>query len=311
MGVIRDTYVSAEGGPTASGSHTVNANADRVVYLIVRAMNTLGDAGLGTVSYAGQTPTTVLAIGSGNNRLGLYRLLAPPTGSNSFSATATGSGSPICRVTVVGYSGAHQVTPEADTDSYSASGGTSSSLSLTSEVGGMALDGILISNYGVDPGPLSVGGGQTVLDTGEWNPGPRATDSGVSEEAGATSVTMSWSFSTTDELRHVACTIMPAPQVRGRAIAYAIDVWDSDINIVDIQGRVVPYNEVVSDVWGRLDGWLLPTSQVATSFVDDPVLFYVEGVSYDDERNALTLQGAPDDFADQLIKRLANTGGGA
>lgn len=199
---------------TLSWAHTCTGS-DRLLVVIVTLANTSART-VSSVTYNGVGLTFSHGVSAGdvaNLRSELWYVIAPATGSNTIAITASGD----CEVLAgggVSVTGAHQVTPLADTDSGSSTGATSASLTLTSAADGLVVDG-LCSYANAN---FTVGADQTE----RWNaesgvsPGEGFTiDYAGSTEPGAASVTMSWTLANNRPYAHVAA-----------AIAAAIDTYE-------------------------------------------------------------------------------------
>ena len=146
--------------------------------------------------------------GSDGDRTTLFYLVAPATGANNvvvtFSATTFSA-----VAGAVSFSGVHQSAPVG---SYVSASGTSTapSVNASSEAGGMVIDCLAVAVGGAP----SVGASQTQ----RWNDNETTggeTGAG-STEAGAASVTMSWSLGSSYAWAIGALPLKAAPDASGR-----------------------------------------------------------------------------------------------
>lgn len=86
-------------------SHTCTGS-NLIVVAFISATSSGGGGVLNTPTYNGVNMT--LAQNGGNLHIGLYYLINPPTGANTFSVSATSGGASTTSAFVVSYSGVHQ-----------------------------------------------------------------------------------------------------------------------------------------------------------------------------------------------------------
>lgn len=168
-------------------SHTATGS-DR--FALIGVMNS-GTAP-SSVTYGGSACTLILTEG----RLHLYRITAPATGAQNVTANQGSVQNTI--IGVVTYAGVDQTTPIGTAVSNTNTEQTSISVDASSSTGNLVVD----FSYLV-AGSMSVGASQTArinLPTGGAPPTGHDVGFltvGMSEEAGAASVTMSWSTTET------------------------------------------------------------------------------------------------------------------
>jgi hypothetical protein len=161
-----------------SQSHTA-AGSDRCVIIGIHAE---GGVSISSLAYGAQTPTL---IGShSNTETHLYRLVAPNTGAQTVTVNFSGSSS-RCAMGILSYTGVDQVTPvgtmvQSDTSTDTVS------VDATSAAGQLVVDFAMMAG-----GSISVGPDQTArIDLDDWASVNRSL--GMSDQAGAATVTMSW-----------------------------------------------------------------------------------------------------------------------
>lgn len=191
MAVAHDASASAYslGGVTsASWSHTASGS-DRYVRVGI------GDGGSATnqvsaITYAGAAMAQVGNIESGSSGYAcIYEKIAPSTGAQTvsitFSAAAYGAAGSSS------YTGVHQTTASGAAQTATSGSASSISVNVSSAPGDMVSD--CVKHYHATENPV-VGAGQTQRwqgDDGSFN-----ENAATSDEAGAATVTMSWSAST-------------------------------------------------------------------------------------------------------------------
>jgi hypothetical protein len=162
---------------TISGKTT--AGSDRVG--IVRF---LGNATLTGVTWGGTAMTSVGSVARGSLFIYVYRIINPPTASSDIVVTFTAPNSGPYAVT--SYNGVDQTTPTSGVATNTGTG-TTPTVDVASATGNLVLDAMDVANV-----ISSAGAGQTAefIDTAGGS-----ERFGVSREAGASTVTMSWTVS--------------------------------------------------------------------------------------------------------------------
>lgn len=200
---VFDTSVSYSSTSAATthttAAMTISSAADRVLYVKVAT-------GAGTP----QIPTAVKCGGSGgtactqisttlsptNGKHTLWRLIAPPTGSQTIYASwATGQDEVL--ITAETWTNADQVTPNGTVITGVNASGTNftPSVAAASIAGDMVSDSLFVISSNTDSKTLTVGAGQTSIQEIEGLATGGYEDLGASyETASGTSTTMSWSI---------------------------------------------------------------------------------------------------------------------
>ena len=177
-------------------SHTTSGS-DRLL-LVSIASQPNGDDGVievaTGVTYGGQALTIVgtEAQGPDNSRIEIWRLVNPPSGANTVSITFNDPfDDPVneegASVGAVSFTGVHQGTPLGTFASASASGVTPMTVNVSSAVGELVFDTVARKGNAVTVDPSQSEQWNLCTDAGCTNVG-----GGASTEAGAASVTMSW-----------------------------------------------------------------------------------------------------------------------
>lgn len=191
---------------TANGfTHTTTA-ATEALYVLVGNLYNPGD--IANVKWNGTAMTKVVTTTEIQFRTaaGIWRLLSPDVGTYNVTWDAE-SRAQAC--SAINLSGLDTGTPEGDSDvTEPTAGATSSSLTITSETGGLVID---IACY------LDTSNNDSLTMTGDgtqrYNVGLGASpygDVGVATASGATSVTRGWSVTNGDYWSHCALAINPA-----------------------------------------------------------------------------------------------------
>ena len=243
--VVGTSCVTANGVSTKTWSHTVPSGNNRI--LIVGLSLRDKSRTVTSITYGG---TALTKIGSSNVRMGveLWRLVAPTVGTANIVANWSGSSD------MVGWSGSFtNVNQTSPTGSIYKNNGSSTTPSVTvvSAVGDLVID--TLSTKG-DANSTSLGAGQTLICSGALGTGGSDGRGASSSEAGAASVTMSWTLGSSKDWEiaavalkaaapaqaDVATTVSgPASVAAGSSITYTVSVNNL--------GPVAATNLVVTD----------------------------------------------------------------
>lgn len=206
MAVAYDAASSSSGVSVATltWSHTCSGS-DRVLYALLEFDATA--VTVSSVTYNGAALTSVGRVagaGSFGGVVEIWRRIAPSTGANNIVANFSAN------TDIVGgghsFTGADQTTPNG---TFTSATGTSTapSVSITSASDEIVIDGVLHTHSTGGTPTLSVGAGQTQ----RWNATPSVwIVGGGSTEAGAGSVTMSWTASPSDPWAIAGVSVKPA-----------------------------------------------------------------------------------------------------
>ena len=253
--VLASATTSAQNpdGTTVSSlsfSHTTGSGNNRLMLVAISVGNT-GPTGMppqvDTVSYGNDSMTLVrgqLDTTDQDVRSYIYSLTAPPSGTTNVVITLTGNGTIAAGATT--FTGVDQTTPLGTSVSASGVGNTASIL-VSSQTGEM-----VFGTVAYDSSPtlsLPGGSGQTML----WNrrvPTPGNTLAGAaSTEAGAASVTHSYSSTENQDWAIVAVPILPAS---GGATAVFTQAPEFALPFTITSGAVVRVTNFVNVITGSM-----------------------------------------------------------
>ena len=185
------TSGAARGWVTSdSFSHTCTGS-DRLLLVWVFFDRGNGTYNVSSLTYAGTALTQIGTFGDGYKHIELWGLLSPSTGANTLAASYNNSG-PTAKIIIraLSYTGVSQ--DSAYGTLVSANGATNTAtVNATSATGEVVVDFVSVQSYSQD---LTAGTGQTARHEGDATSNT-ITAFGVSDEAGAATVTMSWTFS--------------------------------------------------------------------------------------------------------------------
>lgn len=192
MAVAFDAGSEGEADPGASLTiaHTVSGS-DRVLYCAITHSPGGDEVDQVTATYNGTAMDVMFTdmTTHGSRRVRVFRLVEPATGTNDV-VFSWGGGSQSFRAVCASFTGVDQADPDdAHVLTDGSGGGTSTSRSVTSATDDMVMDVVVMGN-GVTG--LTVDGGQTEIN--QILAGGITNGIGASYEAGATSVTVGWSW---------------------------------------------------------------------------------------------------------------------
>jgi hypothetical protein len=202
MGVAVDT--------SGASPITVGSFPNRVAIVVVGIKGQSGaTAVLNSATFGGLAMTlcgTPYDSGGANNEIcAMFYLVAPPTGSQSYSVSITGGN--ISYLSALLLYSADQVSP-VRSGSY---GSGTNSVAVSSQSGDMCIDVINTRDaLGGSGGSYTVGAGQTKYADGAAQSATRIQVAASYEAATSTSTTMSWTETLSYSPNMVACAIKPA-----------------------------------------------------------------------------------------------------
>jgi len=202
MALAVDSVSTASGSGTGpfSFSHTCSGS-DRLLFVAVSHYHVNNTVSGITYNSVAMTAVPSGAANNGQFFVTLYYLIAPASGSNTVSVSVSGGVYDI-GIAAISFTGEHQTTPigTAVTATGSSTTPSATASSATDEI---VLDALTIVNSGT----LSVGAGQT----SRWNAatGNAFIKMAGSTEAGASSTTMSWSNSASQDWAIVTVPVKP------------------------------------------------------------------------------------------------------
>jgi hypothetical protein len=293
------TFVRATTSSATTFSHIVDSYSDRI--LIVAINNWY--AAVSAVTYAGYPMTKAFDRASaGRIYLSYWYLVGPPIGTANVVITGSGTFQAVAALT---YSGVDQVTPFGVSAGADDADGTPTTVNVTSEAGQLVLD--IVGHCHTSGGAnFTVGAGQTERAQIE-SPGGGTTYPRVacSEEAGAASVTMSWTIGTATATSITGIPLRMSSDPPKRIVAYTDDLASDDRRLLDANGNRLQPWEIRADAWVRYAGWAPPSSVVYDSLVDDPTCGYIEDVSWDSDSDVAATTTSRMDLGEIIISRAS------
>jgi hypothetical protein len=292
-------FVRATTSTATTFSHIVDSYVDRV--LIVAINNWYSE--VTAVTYAGYPLTKKFERQSGGRiYLSYWYLVGPPIGTANVVITGSGTFQAVAALT---YSGVDQATPFGT--SAGADAATNPSVAVTSESGQLVVD-IVGSCHTASGATFTVGAGQTQRAQIESGGGTTFPRIGCSEEAGAASVTMSWTIAVAASITGIP--LRPSSDPPKRIVAYVDDLASDDRRLLDANGNRLEPWEIRADAWVRYAGWAPVTSVVFDSLVDDPTCGYIEEASWDSESDVATTTTSRMDLGEIIIARASGQSSG-
>lgn|SRR3990167_3998309 len=194
-------------GTTQSTNHTTSGS-NRILCACISLFSTTET--FSAVTYNGVAMTLVDSQSSAILTTYLYRLVAPASGLNAFSFTK--SGSAAIRSNLTSYTDVDQTTP-LGTAAKATSDDTTATVNVSSATGETVIDCVTIREDTLQSTPL-IGAGQTQRGTFETD---LVWHGKMSEEAGAGTVTMSWTWTNAQQWATVAVPLKPVSTRRAIA----------------------------------------------------------------------------------------------
>lgn len=186
-------------GTSKTITHTMSASADGVIYALFFWRRTVTAPTSVSATWNGTENMTEIGTSNGANRgIHAFRLIAPTSGAHDVVVSWTNSTN--AAVSVISFTGADQTDPDGTPVSGSGNNNAPTSPAVTSAVGHIVLDGVVM-----DSGALTVGADQTQRSAESLTTANCAT----STEPGAASVSMTWSSAASDNWRTIALDIIP------------------------------------------------------------------------------------------------------
>ncbi len=307
MAIALDTATTKTGAAASyTWAHTCTG-ADLI--LVVEIAWVASDAGrwINTVTYDGIALTKVAGLVSDRDRCELWYLIGPPTGSNNVVVTNAGAGGKTAEIAAgaVSYTGVHQIDPISGFVTQTGSG-ASITKDISSGADNLVVDIVAAHTNGVGVS-FAPGGGQSE----EWNVEFGTIIEGAgSREAGASTVTMSWTCTAATLLQQIIMSLQPSSTFTVRPISYTLDVWDPEQRILDSAGHVVPRYKVKPNRWAKIVGLGRVDAEVYENNYDDPNLVYFESVKYDGETDQVEIITNRGNLPEIILARLMSGGTG-
>ena len=204
------TGAVADSSSSLSFSHTCSGD-ERVLYVAAAMQNINTD--VSALTYGGVSLTIVErregGIGTFDGAVEIWRLIAPATGANTVSVTFDAVDG--IKAMAISWTGADQTTPNGSFTS-NVGNSTTPSVDISSATDEIVFDYTTLTEESGTGPTFTVGAGQTERVNHSENAYAR---SGGSTEAGATTVTMSWTSSTSDNWVAAGLSVKPAAAAAG------------------------------------------------------------------------------------------------
>jgi hypothetical protein len=299
---------------TTPVAHTVTTSAgNRILWakICIRSDAAQGRNIPNALTYGGQAMTLrkYLSLPSAGNYHDLYTyyLVNPPTGANNLEVTwaASYAGLGYCMAcsSYVNVDTASPFFGEAVTATATAASITKD---IPSQEGQLVIDALgLVSTGAGASGAVTAGADQTSRATNQTAVAGGTVGGGLSEEAGAATVTMSWSWTNNQYAGIIVCALSPYIETPARLVAYIDDLASDDRRLLDANGNRLQPWEIRADAWVRYAGWAPPTSVAYDSLVDDPACGYIEEVSWSSDSDVATTTTSRMDLGEIIIARAS------
>ena len=247
--------VTATNVATRTWSHPVSSGNNRI--LIVGIALADNSQTVSSITYGGVALTRI-TTSVARNTVDLWRLVAPTVGTANIVANWTGNKD------MAGWSGTFtnvdQTNPIGNSQIANGNNGTPT-VTVSAASGDLVVD--MLSANG-DAGTVTIGGGQTLICSGQTGTGTGDCRGFSSYEAGAASVTMSWSQTANKDWDIAAAVLKVAAPLQadvattktGASTVYATSNLTYTISVTN-HGPAAASNVVVSDI--------LPTNVVFVS----------------------------------------------
>jgi hypothetical protein len=295
----------------ASWTHPGPASGANLYVLV--ALHTEDVVGSPAATYGGVAMSLIRTQSSGGDTkpiTTIFGLFNPPPGNQTVIVTWTGTAVRGIHSAILCTGVDPDDDPAARDNGLGGQAGSSASINVSSEAGGLVLGFLGVEGENVTVSTVAPGAGQTQryeIDVG----GISASDllAAGSDEPGATSVTISWDFSATPDKWNIIGVPLKAERPRPLLLKYHENVYISRLHgqphILDTQGRAIPVEQLQFDQWIRQDGPFLPTSFRFANLVQDPAVAYIEGLRIQGERATITT--AKESMLDSLLRRLGRS----
>lgn len=193
------TFISSE-----DFSHETSTSSNRLLVLLLG----FGDAAsISSVTYDGNAITRLGGAANDVDKMDIWYLVNPPTGSATISMQAADTA--VWSVAALDIAGAHQSTPFG-TEATNTGSSTNPSVTVSAATGDLVVDGVAAG----DPNnayTATAGAGQTErLNQDSGTNGDWDIKALGSTEAGAASVVMDWSLSSSRPWASIGVAVKPA-----------------------------------------------------------------------------------------------------
>lgn len=258
----------------------------------------------GTPTYDGVNLVAIdniLHSGGGGIRVYLYHLVDPNAGAGNVVYAL--SGNTTHGAFIVTRTGVDPNNPLGTAVKASGADATPTD-NVTSGEGELVVDAVGFATG--TSRTITVGAGQTQRANQSSGPGSSAGFGG-SEEAGASSVTMSWTISAAaDAWGIVAVPLKPYVSERDRLVKYFANTFDPRRRIIDNQGRDVPRSLLKTDEYFRNEGPFLITARKPASLIQEKSVGYIETVGFREGRD-VSIETVTETMLESLFRRLGGS----
>jgi hypothetical protein len=307
MAIAFDAASSSSGsevyGPTTTFAHTVTASGSGKIHIVGTSCKYTVGRYVSGITYGGEALTKLhrRAWFGGSQYLELWYLVNPPTGANNNIVTYTGNVHDVC--VSASYTGVDVDDPFGTLTSAGGTGTALAAPSVTSESGQLVID-IATVEQGSAP-TVNAGAGQTERKKKyETN---SALWAGISEEAGAASVDMTWAQSGSRGWAILAVPLKPEVAGIERSIKYWASTLDPKRRIFDNTGRVIPASLVEYDNWLRNEGPYFMTPNKHTSLIEADSIGYLEAIKFNESGRTQFITET-ETLLESLFRRLGARG---
>jgi len=304
MAIVYDSgncVCSRAGGMSTAINITAGLTDSILVALWVESYSNIAS----NLTYGGVAMTwhSTTAIVAGPQTCQLWYMLNPPAGINNLVSDEPAS----CHQMALGgmvFSGVDLGNPFGPTIAHQWS--VASPLNIVTQAGWMAFG--MVMSTGQNPASVSCNVAAPTTSSCKCSNMTGTTgchgiqfNTGYHDAAGATT-TFDYTGNT-----HVGVwgfSLRPSVGLRARAVKYYFNIWDPKPEIKDVQGRVIPPDQLRGDSWLEMQGAKLPQSEIYDSFIEDPSKARIIEVAT--RGDSATLKASRSQFADVLIKRAAS-----
>ena len=245
-GNASSSCVTATNVATRTWSHTVSSGNNRILIVGIALAN--NSQTVSSITYGGVALTRI-TTSVARNTVDIWKLVAPGVGTSNIVATWTGNED------MAAWSGTFTNVDQTNPigDSQIANGGDSTpTVTVSATTGDIVVD--MLSANG-DAGTVTIGGSQTLICSGQTGTGGGDCRGFSSYEAGASSVTMSWSQTANKDWDIAAAVLKVAAPVQadvsvaktGASTVVATSNLTYTITVTNF-GPFTASNIVVSDV---------------------------------------------------------------
>lgn len=289
-------------GTTTTFAHTVASSGVGKILIVGTSCKYTTGRWVSGITYGGDAlaKKTRYAWFGGTQYLELWYLVNPPTGANNVIVTYNGNVNDVC--VSASYTG---VDPTSPFGTLTNAGGTGTALaapSVTSELGQLVIDIATVERAAAPT--VTAGAGQT--ERVKKYETTSLLWAGISEEAGAASVDMTWGQGDSRGWAILAVPLKPYATERDRAVKYTANTFDPNRRIIDNQGRDVPRGLIKTDEYFRNEGPFLITSHKPASLIQEKSVGYIETTSLKEGQD-VSIETVTETMLESLFRRLGGS----